>query len=971
MDLKPWYKIVTPREDLREGKPLDAAEFAVHLDQVREKRAPDDYQNPERFFERTYITKNLLGFSAEVVRRLSGLKTETSAVFNMATQFGGGKTHALTLLFHLAENGPASHPWPDVERIKKKAGINSVPEAATAVFVGTEFDSVTGRGGNGEPVRKTPWGDIAYQLGGPETFSIVEEHEKQQIAPGGDVIRRLLPNDRPCLILMDELMNYVSRYRKSGLATQLYDFVHNLSETARGEDNVVLAVSIPASELEMSAEDEADYERFKKMLDRLGKAVVMAAEEETSEIIRRRLFEWGGLPGEARKVASEYGDWVIDHRQQVPSWFAVDHARETFEATYPFHPTVLSVFERKWQALPNFQRTRGILRLLALWVSNAYEAGFKGAHRDALIGLGTAPLDDPMFRAAAFEQLGEQALEGPVTTDVCGKRDAHAVRMDEEAVDTIKEARLHRKVATTIFFESNGGQTRTEATVPEIRLSVAEPDLDIGNIETVLEGLGTNCYFLSVEGNRYRFSLTPNLNKLLADRRATVNASKIEERIRTEIQKVVTAGKELQVIPFPEKSSDIPDRPVLALVAMAPEHSMQESDTLDLIEKMTREYGRSDRTFKNALIFAVPEDSAPLREDARKVIAWENIQHEEDELRLDDSQKRRLQENLKKAKRDLKECVWRSYKNLVFLGKGNGMQHMDLGLLHSSSGDTLVSVMLERLREKGEVEIYIGPRALVKNWPPAFNEWSTKGVRDAIFASPQFPKLLEPDSITQTIARGVSSKKFAYVGKSGRGKYEPFFFGEGIMPGRVEIADDMFIIPAEEAKKHIEPPELSQVTVTPESAEVELGKKQTFMAKGLDQYGQQMPLETVEWEATGGTVDEEGVYTAGEDEGSFFVKATADGFEGSATVRISETPTSPPPPPSGEKALSWSGEVPPQKWMNFYTKVLSRFSGTKGLKLVVRVEAAPEDGVTDQQVEETKTALRELGLNDDISLQDQ
>jgi predicted AAA+ superfamily ATPase len=106
MALKPWYKVVTPREDLREGRPLDASEFAVHLDQIKDGNAPTDYQEPERFFERTYLTKNLLELSSEVMRRLSGHKVETNAVFNMTTQFGGGKTHALAdffweqLIFH-------------------------------------------------------------------------------------------------------------------------------------------------------------------------------------------------------------------------------------------------------------------------------------------------------------------------------------------------------------------------------------------------------------------------------------------------------------------------------------------------------------------------------------------------------------------------------------------------------------------------------------------------------------------------------------------------------------------------------------------------------------------------------------------------------------------------------------------------------------------------------------------------------
>ena len=127
--LKPWYKVVTPREDLREGKPLDASEFAVHLDQVRDGRANPDYQKPSLFFEKTYLTKNLSDLAAEVIRRLSGEKTETSAIFNMATQFGGGKTHALTLLYHLANHGPAAKDWLGVSKIMALSGVKGNPKS--------------------------------------------------------------------------------------------------------------------------------------------------------------------------------------------------------------------------------------------------------------------------------------------------------------------------------------------------------------------------------------------------------------------------------------------------------------------------------------------------------------------------------------------------------------------------------------------------------------------------------------------------------------------------------------------------------------------------------------------------------------------------------------------------------------------------------------------------------------------------
>jgi len=792
-----------------------------------------------------------------------------------------------------------------------------VPKAATAVFVGTEFDSIAGRGGkDGAPLRRTPWGEIAFQLGGKDAFDVVAKHDHEGIAPSTEVIRKFLPRGKPTLILMDELLNYLNRERsrKGGLGGQLYSFVQNLSEEARAQDGVVLVVSLPSVVDEMTPEDEADFQRFEKLLDRLGKAMIMSAESETSEIIRRRLFEWGGLPDDAKKTAEAYADWVQDHRTQVPNWFPVDQAKDAFAATYPFHPTLLSVFERKWQALPRFQQTRGILRLLALWVSNAYQAGFKGAHKDPLIGTGTAPLDDPLFRSAIFEQLGGAKLEGAVTTDICGKKDSHALRLDKEAVDTIRKARLHQKVATTIFFESNGGQAKADATLPEVRLAVAEPDLDIGNVDTALEELSTSCYYLTSEKNRYRFSLSPNLNKLLADRRASVQASRVEERVRTEVQKVFAEEKgSVERVYFPDKSNQIPDAPRLRLIVLSPDRPAVEKATRSFIDAATKEHGSSARTFKSALIWAVPESVEALRNDSRKVLAWEDINDEEVELRLDDTQKRQLSESLKKAQRDIKETVWRTYKNIMLLGKEGDFKAVDLGLVHSSAARSICQLIIERLAQSGDIEEKgVSPNFLARNWPPAFKEWSTKSVRDAFFASPQFPRLLAADSIKDTIARGVENGMLGYVGKKPDGSYAPFHWNSSLLLQDIEISDDVFLIQREVAETY---------------------------ASGTVVYPPITP--------TGGSV---GAST------------------GSPTL---VTPSGAPSGPQGSTQapaniarMVWSGEVPHQKWMNFYTKVLSKFSATAGLKLSLRVEVAPSGGVSPQKVDETKVALRELGLKD-------
>ena len=973
--LKPWYKVVTPRQDLREDRPMDASEFAVHLDQVRDGRAQQDYQDAGRFFDRTYLTKNLLGLSSEVVRRLAGIKTETSAVFNMSTQFGGGKTHSLTLLFHLAKLGPKAGKLAGVNQILKAAGIDDLVEADVAVFVGTEFDSLSGRGGkDGTPLRKTPWGEIAFQLGGKKGFEAVAEHEKTQTAPGGDVIRQFLPKDKPCLILMDELMNYMSRYRKSGLSAQAYNFIQNLTEEVRARDNTVLAVSIPASELEMNAEDQGDFSRLKKMLDRLGKAIVMSSESESSEIIRRRLFEWdiraigaNGkilLPSEAMETCSSFASWISQNKDQLPKDIPTDKAKEVFAATYPFHPMLLSVFERKWASLPRFQQTRGILRLLALWVSRAYAEGFKGAHKDALITTGTAPLEDSRFRPPVFEQLGNVALETAVVSDITGKNDAHAVRLDEDAVDTIREMRLHRKVATTIFFESNGGTSKNDATIPEIRLAVGEPGLDIGNVETALDALVDASYYLTVEKNRYRFSLKENLNKRFSDQKAAIPARDISRRIREEVQ-IVFEGKDgPEKIFFPEKSNEIPDRAVLALVILPPDTPKSDAKTEKLIGQFLRESGSSARVYKSAVLFAVAEDESSIKEEVKKLMAWQAIDDIRETLSLDPSQEKQLDQNLDKAKRDVKESVWRSYKNLAYLGKDNEIKWTDFGLIHSSSASSLVGFITSRLRETGDIVNDVSPSFLVRNWPPALPEWTTQSAKDAFFASPAFPRLLSPGAIATVVSSGVTQGLIGYAtGKNQAGGFSNVLFNKPMSASQVEISPDTYILKPEEAQKYIRPPELVRLEIHPESVSVEPGKKQAFKCRGLDQHGRDIEYGSINWSASGGDIGKDGVFTAGKDEGAFIITAKSGKISGEVHVVVAKPGAVKPPTSTSDLEFHWSGELPHQKWMNFYTKVLSRFADPKTkMTLKIEVSAKHPEGITEQKIRDAKAGIEELGL---------
>jgi hypothetical protein len=298
-----------------------------------------------------------------------------------------------------------------------------------------------------------------------------------------------------------------------------------------------------------------------------------------------------------------------------------------------------------------------------------------------------------------------------------------------------------------------------------------------------------------------------------------------------------------------------------------------------------------------------------LREDARKVLAWEAI--DDDDLKLDETQVHQLAENLKRARRDLKETIWRTYKNLMMLGKDNTVKRIDLGLVHSSAATDLVSLIVTRLSSDGDLETKgISPSFLIRNWPPAFKEWSTKSVRDAFFASPQFPRLTNPDVLKETISRGVGNGLLAYVGKTASSEYKPFYYSKALMTADVELSEEMFIITKETAEAYLK--------------------------------GRAAPASPPP------------------------VLPTTDPTGSAGPPVAAPTTTQPSLVPIPASGLAWTGEIPPQKWMNFYTKVLSKFASARGLKLTVKVEASPEGGVSKQKVEETKAALRELGLNDDL-----
>ena len=532
------------------------------------------------------------------------------------------------------------------------------------------------------------------------------------------------------------------------------------------------------------------------------------------------------------------------------------------------------------------------------------------------------------------------------------------------------------------FFESNGGmsQSKAEATLPEIRSAVGNPDLNLVDVDNVLEGLVSTCYYLNWDRNRYRFGLSPNLNQILVTRRGAVQPKEIAERIKQRTQKLFDEGPSRQQIDrkcFPERSNDVPNRPVLTLVPLGLDHPVGEKATDQLMESIVRDCGNSGRTYKSALLFAVPDSADVIHDATRDVLAWEAIEDDTDTRKqLDESQERLLKRNFGRAKSDLKEAIWRSYRYLYLLGKDNKLRQIDLGQITSSMAGSLVELYINELSRTDEITPGVGANKLLKYWPPALTEWSTKGVRDAFFSSPQLPRLLDADAIKRTITDGVSQGTLGYATKDGSGQLKLSYFNESLNEVDVDIADDVFLLKAEDAQKLLEPPRLDRISIRPGDVVLKPGEQASFTCSGVDQYGQPFMVSSTKWSATGGTITDDGLYEADKDSsgGLFTVKAEADGLVSIAEVRVALLSK---PDAGGDggddpkprsKSIQWQGEVPPQKWMNFYTKVLSRFATSEGLKLKVSFEVPAEGEQGQAKADEARSGLKELGLDDNVEI---
>ena len=738
-------------------------EFAVHLEQVVAGTAPRDYVEPDKFFSRNYFSKALVDHCGMVLRRLNGETMNTASVMSLITQFGGGKTHTLTALYHLCSNGAKAKNFSGVAEMMRTVGLKTIPDAKVAVFVGNSWDA--------SPGRETPWMEIADQLAGEAGRKLFDQPKK---APGdkklGDLIRLA---GKPVLILFDETLNYLGRYPEQ--ATAFHSFMQNITTALTSAQNAVGIFSLPASPTEMTEDLREWQDKLTKVVGRVGKDLVANDASEVSEIVRRRLFENPGRDSMRRAVARQFASWVFERRDRLPAeWgqMSEDQIRAQFESCYPFHPSTLTVFQRKWQALPQFQQTRTTLAMLGMWISCAYREGYGSARREPLLTLGSAPLGDREFLSAVLRQMGEQRLQAAMQADISapsGQPPSHAETLDEETGRRCGQARVapppRGDHPVLRVLRRADGQVGPPARAllrgrrPGHRdhaHSHGGPEPGTALLLPPARGCGRLALRACADAKEgpCRPEAGARSRRRAAERRRAGEDGVQERGGNPPV--TVPEGFNGCARPGDADAGGRCSPTSLGMAARSPPFTSASSE-------WTRKCGQSSRQNPGGVLWLTCESGGSLRLGCEELMAWQAVAEDANrgllgELESDDL--KRIQRELSGAKSQIEERVWSSYNHLLLWDANQSkLKDVALGQLHPSEAKSITSAILARLRHDSLLSREIGASYIERNWPPALKEsgtWPLASLKAAFFQG-YFTRLEKADdALRQTISRAVS-----------------------------------------------------------------------------------------------------------------------------------------------------------------------------------------------------------------------
>ena len=633
--LRPWREVCEPHPDVLESRFSDA-EFAANLALVDQGEGSEEYLDPAAFFRITYATEGLKRVLATTVGRLAGGGGDP--VIGLQTNFGGGKTHTMLALHHLAgavEAGYKPKELAGMAEILEAAGVKTLDRVNRAVFVGTHKGAAEAMHIEGDREIRTLWGYIAWRLGGWEAFDSIAESEKARTNPGSEKLIPILRNAAPCLILMDEVVAFARQLR--GLEYDAFHaFIQSLTEAAAAVQGAVVVGSLPESGAEVGDEQGMDaLRRLEKIFGRVQSAWTPASGIETFEIVRRRLFQPLDETGEKARdeTIRAFRKLYRDNRADFPAEVREKAYEEEMRRAWPLHPEVLRRFSGDWSVLEKFQRTRGILKIMA----NVVYALWSGGSNAPLITPALLPFRDTKVRTALLEPL-DRAFGPILQSEVDGD---HALTARIEAQRTrFSKAQAATLAARAVFFATapHGGAARGGMSGTELRLSCAQPGDQIAIFGEALQEIASRSAHLYRDGDSYWYSPHPTLNKLASDRAQDVSVEQADLRI-IELLREEQRGRAgfPRVHAAPDNPTDIEDRRSTALIVLPPSAphkasaGAQSNGAVAARETIERR-GSGQHRYRNALIFVAADASnvEADRENARRERAWQFILDDRD-----------------------------------------------------------------------------------------------------------------------------------------------------------------------------------------------------------------------------------------------------------------------------------------------------------------------------------------------------
>jgi len=778
--MKAWWKIARPKQDIIDGDNVDLGVFAIHLDQIANQNpeAPAIYRDPQLFFSNTVFTEGIMKLTRHVHSRLSG-NTDGGSVIDLNTVFGGGKTHSLVHLMHLFGNGEEARKWLPKDSIADLANHiqnEPIPKTQILTWVGTNY-SHNKPDGNG---MRTPWGQIFAQLGA-KAIEKIRPFEKDMTRPDMDTIREILnESDEPVLILLDEILSAMETMRavtigNTTLNESFRGFYMNLTNVSSSMKKVVIVNSFSKSVGNISEADAVDLQLLENVAGRVDTPIQTAQGQEIARIIQRRLFDPIDKVDEkhVQQTIKEWHEWALSNQDNISIDRKLGDLRESFHSSYPFHPRVLDVFEKKWQSLgSSFGRTRGVLRMLSLWIREAYLESSQKNAKDSLIMLGQAPMSDVKFANTVYGQMGNDDLSIPINSDVAGES-SHANKLDEEAQSTIRKLSLHRQVAITVFFESTGGQKMNHARTGEVKWGVCGPNsAEPGDVDTCLKNLENRGHYFRSKNDIHHISTKANLNKLILDEKGTIEDRDVKKLIEYNSAQQFGKSDFASVKTNVRYPDDVPDMAGFQL-CMLPFDILPGVENHGAEDIAKRILSGDDRTYKRHLAFISCTDSSRLMSIARNHLTYISIKNKLSSYQLDKVDKSELPEKVRSSLEDLKDQIWSCYRTL-HIGNIDGTlsdQTSIVGLINQSMNSKgIAAVITQRLLDRDVIVQHISHRVTEK-WPPAFMHndermpWTLQSLKDNVFQSPDACsyRVTSMNALKTSITNWVRSEKVILV----------------------------------------------------------------------------------------------------------------------------------------------------------------------------------------------------------------